>query len=899
MAPQMLKGTRAFILGLAVCLALPPSIGAKPKPEFRLVRIIDGLGPKDFLKSPLFSLTDGFPRKVERVALKDMTSLGADKDRLHTVLARALTSPVLGGEAAEIPPAMTVSDGPVPLPFASGPGSKGRGWGFLKRSRPLGVNRNIFTGERWSEELVLPSGKVDLTVVLNNPQPRDFAVRLRVLLDGKSAGEMLIKEQKRVTVFKEVKIGRHRLDLLLDGGVNLTGVDERGAYLEIERIIINAPADILLLALPLSERLPAGQSFKVSYVLDPPRAGTLSPEDSALQDRAFLYSLLNDPSLALRDAGVADSSFTVKRRVHWKEGTANIILAPPLTKFVFTAGLPDNPFLEFGYGIIKASASTRTDCLTFRVIGEAGGQKSTLFEKTLHSRSKDWGAVFSPVSIDLKKFHNRRVTFTFTTEASCPGTARPGDGMLPAFWSNPVLFSPGAKDDQRPNVILISLDTLRADHLGCYGYSRPTSPALDALASDGVRFDEALSTSSWTLPAHVSMLTSLTVAHHGVLDEGYVLGPSLRTLADYLRGRNYVTAAFTGGGYVGSPFGFARGFDFYVDENTPLENPRSAGILLGESADWIRRNAGKKFFLFLHTYQPHDPYASPPPAGQAFLKENDPWKSLYLAGYLGPRGVYRPLSEREKANVVALYDGDVKNTDEALVGPLVRCLKDLGLYDRTMIIITSDHGEEFFDHGSWLHGPSLHNELTRVPLIIKFPRSRSRGVKVTTPVQIVDILPTVLEELGLPAPPDSIDGRSVLALTRKDRQAPREFLSEIYGRFEFPSPLQGGSPSLRLVSIVSGGYKLILSIASERFYYFFSPRPSLPPAIELELFDLANDPGEQVNLAAKRPDLVRSLRARIEAYLAAAAKGKTPGAGKRPIFDQSFEERLKAFGYIH
>lgn len=895
----MPKGIRAVLFGLAACLAFAPSFSAKSKAEFRLTRIIDELGPKDFLKSPLFNLPDRFPRREELIALKDLTHLGTDKDHLHNIFACALKAPALGGETSEVPPEIRVSAGSGPVPYAFLPGSTGRGWGYLKRTRPVAVNMDIFKGDRWSEEIILPSGKVDLTVRLSNPQPRDFAVHLRLLLDGRSAGDVLVKEQKRISISKEVKIGRHRLDLFFDGGVNLAGVDERGAYLKIEQLIIGAPADILLLALPLAEALPAGQSFKVSYALDPPRMGTLSPGNSVLSDYAFLYSIMNDTSLTLRDAGVVCSPASLKRKIHWKEGTANIILAPPSTEFVFTADLPDDPFLEFGYGIIKESASKRTGGMSFKVTCEARGQIASLFEKTLRPRSRDWGTVFSPVTIDLKRFRNQRVKLTFSTESSPLGKAGPTCGMLPAFWSNPVIFSPGPKNDGPLNVILISLDTLRADHLGCYGYSRPTSPGLDALASDGVRFDEAFSTSSWTLPAHVSMLTALTVAHHGVLDEDYVFGPSLRTLADYLRRRNYVTGAFTGGGYVGSQFGFAQGFDFYVDENTPLENPRSAGILLQESSDWIRRNAEKKFFLFLHSYQPHDPYSSPPPAGQAFLKAHDPWKNLNLLGYLGPHGRYKLLTEREKANVVALYDGDIKYTDEAFVGPLVRCLKDLGVYDRTMIIVTSDHGEEFYDHGSWQHGHSLYNEQIRIPLIIKFPESRSHGLKITTPVQVVDILPTVLEELDIPSSSDSLDGRSVLALTRQDRQAPRELLSEIYGRVEFPSPLKGASPCLRRVAIVNGGFKLILIINHNKYHYFFSPRPSLPPMIGIELYDLEKDPGEKVNLAPMRPELVRSLRAKIEAYFASAAKGKEPGAGKRALFDQRLAEKLKAFGYIH
>ena len=287
-------------------------------------------------------------------------------------------------------------------------------------------------------------------------------------------------------------------------------------------------------------------------------------------------------------------------------------------------------------------------------------------------------------------------------------------------------------DKNSINVILISLDTLRADHLKCYGYKRNTSPNIDKLAKDSVVFFNTFSHAPYTLSSHMSMMTSLLPMNHKVLYIDRSLNPSIKTLADLLRNNDYITVAFTGGGQVSARYGFSKGFDFYYEEYMGGVHINSAERLFKHASKWIRKNKNLKFFLFLHTFQIHNPYHSPPPFGQIFLKKEYPWKYISLQEILGqgyPR-LFRELKRIEKENVIALYDGEIRYTDECFIKPFIKELKKLNLYDRTMIILTSDHGEEFRDHYSWGHGHNLYNEVIKVPLIIKFPYSKYSGKKV-------------------------------------------------------------------------------------------------------------------------------------------------------------------------
>lgn len=413
----------------------------------------------------------------------------------------------------------------------------------------------------------------------------------------------------------------------------------------------------------------------------------------------------------------------------------------------------------------------------------------------------------------------------------------------------------------RPPVILISLDTVRADRTGLYGYERPTTPALDAFAADAVTFGAAIAASPWTLPSHASILTSLHPHNHGSVMPTRRLRESAVSLAEVLLDRGYETAAFTGSGYVSTKFGLAQGFETFVEMRH-----RETGAIVERALEWLDARSDRPFFLFLHTYEPHSPYrdgrfADAAEAGS--VGETFDRKDLEALR----EGTWDPSPE-ERRYVSDLYDGDIRSTDEAL-GVFLHALRDRGLLDRSLVVVASDHGEEMFERNvrrSAGHGHSLYEELIRVPLVVRHPPAFAGGRRVAAPAALVDVPRTIAGALGIPWP-DRSDGLDL-----------RVLLS--------PGPAPGREVVLS-EALRSGAQKR--SLRGERFKFIV---PLDPAGGEVELFDLAEDPREATNLAGARADLSERYARLAAAYEAAHA------AGEEAIIDPELHEQLRALGYV-
>lgn len=453
----------------------------------------------------------------------------------------------------------------------------------------------------------------------------------------------------------------------------------------------------------------------------------------------------------------------------------------------------------------------------------------------------------------------------------------------------------GCSEPARPrNAILIVLDTLRADRLSAYGHTRRTTPVLDRLAETGVLFEAAVSNASWTLPAMVGLLS-------GQYPTAEVYDGGLRlSLVERLREAGWKTAAFTGGAWVGEQYGFGRGFDHFEDQlaidlrlvRGPAaregkakiapsgEGPEGIEKTFGAAEQWLRENGREPFFLWVHTYEPHAPYR----------------RQLYTSGM--DRGILRPtfevadaamaragrpgfeLGETELRYVRALYDGGVTVADQ-YVGRLLETLDGLGLNDDTLIVVTSDHGEDLGERSPpqpGNHGHALWDELLLVPLIIFDPTREYPVHRVAVQARLIDTMPTILDILGLPAPKTEW-ASSLVPLMTGDEADDRPVWSVLDSNRKRNRPLQ--------FAFRSGTRKLILT-----------PEVEGGRQRSIELYDLVADPRERQNVASAEPERTQAMLRSVEAFRRQFdAAGAPVFESKRPI-PPPVRRRLRALGYI-
>jgi len=576
--------------------------------------------------------------------------------------------------------------------------------------------------------------------------------------------------------------------------------------------------------------------------------------------------------------------FGLKKKVTVGLQTMRILFAPPTSVYRFELDLPEGCILEFETGIVRDANFERlrgdkdpnSAGVTFSVILKSGRGREVLFEER----------TLLPERRDERTFDIRGHSLKLPAG---PGRVRlelavRGEDGVFSFWRKPLLFAPvqGGK-----NVILVSVDTLRADRLGCYGYSRDTTPRLDALSSDSAVFLRTYAPSAWTLPSHVSLLTGLNVINHRVEAEKDRMDPDLPTLASELKKQGTYCAAMTSGGFVSAIYGFDLGFDTFQLGDWGIFKLDASARLGRAAADWLRGHGDRNFFLFLHTYQCHAPYDLPEPDRSAFLPPGTPARlrdPMYAVG--GQAGIFKALPEADRQNASDLYDAEVRYVDRVLIGPLLDALQETGLYDRTLLIVTGDHGEEFYEHGAWTHGPDLYDESLKVPLLVKFPQSQYAGKRVDSIVRLTDIMPTILEEMGAGARDLELDGRDLRPLLKRGEHEDREFLAELAAN-------RMGSRIPRKIALNSGRLKLILNqlYQPDDLSFFTAPPPARP---QIEVYELDTDPGETRNVAEEHAAAARGLVQRIEAL---TAKSRKRQVGET-VMTEELREQLRALGYI-
>ena len=391
------------------------------------------------------------------------------------------------------------------------------------------------------------------------------------------------------------------------------------------------------------------------------------------------------------------------------------------------------------------------------------------------------------------------------------------------------------------NVVLISIDTCRADYLGCYGYRRKITPNIDAVAKEGILFENVVVPIPLTLPSHSSMLTGTTPLYHGIHDNlDYQLGQSNLTLAEILKDNGFVTGAIISCFVLDSQFGLDQGFDTYNDQ---FEEEHYAGNISerigGEASrfavEWLEEHKNERFFFFLHYFDPHTDYEPPEPFASKFL--------------------FNP------------YAGEIAYTDYC-ISRVIKKLKDLGLYDSTLLIITGDHGEMLGEHGESEHGFFIYESAIKVPLIFKLP-GRHKSKRIKEMVGLIDIVPTVCSLLGIQLP-RQVQGKDISSClfgkSFPDRQR------HIYCESLYPTKYNANS---------------LLGVVTERWKYIQTTRP--------ELYDIAEDPQESNNLVTKHPQRARILQDRLKQILEEQFR---KGPDSELELDEQSKRRLESLGYV-
>jgi arylsulfatase A-like enzyme/Flp pilus assembly protein TadD len=396
---------------------------------------------------------------------------------------------------------------------------------------------------------------------------------------------------------------------------------------------------------------------------------------------------------------------------------------------------------------------------------------------------------------------------------------------------------------QPPNVVFITIDTLRADHLGCYGYKEIRTPNLDGLAADGIRFERAYTSVPVTLPSHSVMFTGTYPTLNGMHDfSGNKLGPNQTTLASVLKDAGYSTGAVIGSAVLDSRFGLNRGFDFYYDhfdfsrlqESNLDEMERPGNLVADEALAWLEKNSQKKFFLWMHLYDPHHPYRPPEPFATEYKD--------------------RP------------YDGEIAFAD-AQAGRVIDFLKQKGVYRNTIVVLTGDHGEGLGEHGEKTHGFFIYNSTLHVPLIVHLPGKSAKTI--SSVVNLADVMPTILESLKLGIPSQA-QGKSLLPMLAKNPVEERNVYAETF------------LPRLHF------NWSELRSVENQKYHFIDAPKA--------ELYDLSKDPGETQNLFAQKKAVSEEMRGLLTRLIKQYSEGQE--LAEKSNLDPAMAERLRSLGYM-
>lgn len=514
------------------------------------------------------------------------------------------------------------------------------------------------------------------------------------------------------------------------------------------------------------------------------------------------------------------------------------------------------PRLEIGTGILETLAPVR-----FSVSIESGGAATELYSAVMEVADRWTDAV-----IDLAPWAGREASIVFRVESEQANVA---------FWSNPILYGTPRR---KFSVILIVEDTLRADHMSLYGHSRPTSPAKDRFAGNGIVFERAYSQATKTRPSCASFMTSLLPSATGVANFNQKLHDRYLTLAEILRSQGYRTASFVQNSNAGPAAGLHQGFSYNFDPETLPRGP--GGIYGGMAVRWMEQNRDRNFFVYLHVIEPHGPYDPPPPFDHWYRREGPGSRFVPLNRLLhDPKWLEEPTVEGRRL----LYDGDIRHNDHWF-GLFVAELEEKGLLDETLFVFMSDHGEHLGEHHLWEHRPPGFVQVVHVPLFMVHPAHLPAGRRIAGPVQLLDVAPTILESAAVDVEKLMLQGDSLHSLVRGQRA---DYWESRISISEEPMAF----PNRRSPEVSMS--------------FFFKDMHVLKSAKvhRMRVFDHATDPEE--NRSTTRAPFYEPLRQAVIPSMRALRRANTAiwqalgrDAERVIEYDPEVQDRLRALGYV-
>jgi choline-sulfatase len=717
---------------------------------------------------------------------------------------------------------------------------------LLYRSSVLGVFKMFGTSDAYRQDLYLPGGLVEFKITAKGDLAGNENPRLGIYLDNNKLAQIEITGSEKATysAVSPVMEGMHRLEVIFENDFydSKTKADRN---VDLAEVFLDYKPAVLI-----KEPLGAGEN---KHAIDYPALDFAS--------NTFYWDFF-------RDRKLNNEWFrSVATGVALQEELRRSLVLTPGDEFTIPVRVANSARLEFGYGF-KSSAEEGAGRIVIKM-HRAFHLPRILFSEEL--REKD---VWKEKFVDLSRFSGQNLRLSFE---ALPSNKEANPFLI--LLSNPTLVSDSSEAKRVKFVFLLSFDALRADHLGTYGYQRPTSPHIDAFARDSVLFENASTAATWTLPSFGSLFTSLYPSFHDAKDISKPLSHSLRTLPELVDKQGYSTAAFIQNPLLHPLYGFAKGFDSYNYHISKDVKER-----VETSLEWLPLSKSPKKFLFVHLISPHTPYTAPQhhlrrvAGNEADSARIDP--SAY-ARFLN-REKCGKLESKDLQDILLMYDAEILQADD-LFQSYIRRLKELGWYDDALIILMSDHGEEFLDHGTTFHGQNVFPATTHIPLIIKFPaQHRLHGVRIRNRVHLIDVMPTVLDVLGMQGP------------------------SEMQGKSLF-SMIHSGAEKVDAERILfTENRDGVLGITHRNYHYVYSEPDargwSCPPRRMEELYDLKTDPVETRDLFPGHPDLLTLFRRERDSYVSRAEKFRRSKLGtdssRKVEPERELKEQIRALGYV-